>query len=196
MKVLVHWEDKYADTPTFSVRYFISDIERIIGKKIETKKVLVDLVSSLNKPESELLPDPEAALRRFKLSQDGAHSISQHQYRIPEAEAFELLIGKWLSLVSTNQYEKIKIFVSKSIRGADIQQDFEMLLNRWLNSDEDLTCPSYVEAEDLRLLTNFFYQGFCDVLGPVKADELLNESVARLQTNGGAMYRDVFVKLL
>jgi len=194
MKVLAHWEANYSNSATFSVRYFISDISKVIGRKIDTKKILINVVSSLNKPESELLPDPNIALKRYKQSQNIPNTIGQ--YKIQEAEAFELLIEKWLNLVKPKDLEQITRSVSRALPHADLQNDFIMLISRWLNTDENFKCPSYVEAEDLRILTNLFYQGFCEVLGPVTADELLNEAVTRLQANGGAVYRDVFVKLL
>ena len=66
MDALILWESQYANTPTFSVRYFLADLIQKVPRPLETKRLLVNLVSSLGKNENELLPDPSKALEAYK----------------------------------------------------------------------------------------------------------------------------------
>jgi len=194
LKVLAHWQDNYSRAPTFSIRYFLSDIESVVGREVEIKKMLINVAATLNKPEKELLPDPSEALSKYK--KNIAISSPKHNYKIPEVEAFELLVKKWLGFVSDRDREYIASFVSLNLPDEDISITLKTAVKRWLRYPNEKIGIAYVETEDLRLLINLFYQGFCEELGPVASDELLAKAVITLKNNGGAAYSELFSKLL
>lgn len=59
------WEQKYSDTPTFSLRYYVADLERRIRPGIAAKTLLLSIMRALALPEKELLPDPSARVNAY-----------------------------------------------------------------------------------------------------------------------------------
>lgn len=193
MEALILWESRYINEPKFSVRYFIGDLSKRLNRTADTKKLLLHLVATINKPAQELLPDPTDALEAYKRRRK---VTPQHYYAAPEIEAFKALINKWLSLEKTAAAIDVSRFVMLNLDRLNIDPDLKVQTARWLADARKDINVSNVQLKDLRLIINLFYIGFCEYLGPNQADALLADAVTRLKSNGGAVFSDIFAKLL
>ncbi len=193
-EALLLWETRYASTPTFSVRYFVADVVRDINPDIEHKKLLVALLSSMLKPAAELLPDPTAAMEAFR--KRGPAATAQNYAPMPELEAFQLFVNKWLSLVASPIGNDIITFVSRNLPNLDITIDLSNKMTRWLNNPKQPFLAARVDVADLRKIINLFYISFCEYLGPTRADQLMAQAINALKNNGGAAYSQLYAKLL
>ncbi len=193
MEALILWETSYSDQPKYSLRYFISDLSKSVKKESEAKKMLIHLVSTMSRPEKELLPDPTSALNAYKIRR------AKGQPRLPQApelQAFKLLIDKWLWLLNSPAAIDIGYFVMQNIDRITIDEELRRQVKQWLKEPKYQFSLSQVNTGELRKLINLFYVAFCEYVGPVQTDELLNESVKRLKSNGGAAFSTLFAKLL
>lgn len=59
------WEQKYADTPTYSLRYYVADLQRRLNLSIAAKTLLLNIMRAFTLPEKELLPDPSARVNAY-----------------------------------------------------------------------------------------------------------------------------------
>lgn len=193
MEALILWESHYVDQPKYSWRYFIVDLTKSLHKEREAKSMLLNLLATMAKPEEELLPDPSHALNAYKQRRQ----IPQLSSRIiPEIEATKLLLDKWLTLANSPVAIDIGRFVEANIHRLTIDRELKIQTARWLRDHQQAITVNQIHISDLRKIINLFYIGFCEYLGPNRADTLLAEAVNRLKSNGGAAYSEFFAKIL
>lgn len=193
LDALLLWEQKYAGRATFPIRYFVEEVVADISQAASAKKLLTSLVAALNAPEAELLPDPQVFLDAHR---SRASEPATDDYRMPELEAFKLLVSKWLELAGPDMAAEALDHVVRYIHRLRMPIGEEAQLRLWLKNRNSALLVRHVEVKHLRALINLMYVGFCETLGPVKADALLGTAVERLKNNGGAAYSVVFAKLL
>lgn len=193
MEALILWESRYINEPKFSVRYFIGDLSKRINRPGDAKKLFINLVATMNKPAEQLLPDPTTALEAYKRRRSVA---ATPEYAIPEIEAFKVLIQKWLSLEKSAAAADINRFVMLNLDRLKINPDLKIQTARWLADERKDIIVTNIQLKDLRKIINLFYIAFCEYVGPVKADTLLADAVSRLKSNGGAVFSEIFSRLL
>lgn len=193
MEALILWESRYAGQPKFGLRYFVADLVKSLDRPVEHKHLLVHLVATMNKSAEELLPDPTPALSAYKTRR---RTSAYATYTLAEVEAFSILVDKWLSLAQSAAAIDIGNFVQRNLGRLNINTDLKLQVERWLEDEQQRIKMPRVDIQDLRKIINLFYIGFCEYMGPTRADTLLAEAVARLKSNGGAAFSEVFNKLL
>jgi hypothetical protein len=193
MEALILWESRYTDQPKFGLRYFVADLVKSLERPVEHKHLLVHLVATMNKPADELLPDPTAALSAYKTRR---RTSAYATYTLAEVEAFSILVDKWLSLTQSAAAIDIGHFVQRNLGRLNINTDLKVQVEHWLEDEKQRIKVPRVDIQDLRKIINLFYIGFCEYLGPTRADTLLAEAVTRLKSNGGAAFSELFNKLL
>jgi hypothetical protein len=142
---------------------------------------------------AELLPDPTAALSAYKTRR---RTSAYASYTLAEVEAFSVLVDKWLSLTQSAAAIDIGNFVRRNLGRLNINTDLKLQVEHWLEDEKQRIKVPRVDIQDLRKIINLFYIGFCEYVGPTRADTLLAEAVTRLKSNGGAAFSEVFNKLL
>ena len=193
MEALILWESRYAGQPKFGLRYFVADLVKSLDRPVEHKHLLVHLVATMNKSAEELLPDPTPALSAYKTRR---RTSAYATYTLAEVEAFSILVDKWLSLAQSAAAIDIGNFVQRNLGRLNINTDLKLQVERWLEDEQQRIKVPRVDIQDLRKIINLFYIGFCEYMGPTRADRLLAEAVTRLKSNGGAAFSEVFNKLL
>ncbi len=192
MEALLLVERGYAQQSYFPVRYYASELAKHLKREKETKDILMQLVVSMNKSEAELLPDPSRALEHYK-QKKYKHTT---EIKLPEIEAFKVLVSKLLTLCASPSVLDVTHFVRTNLVRLDIDLELRVQTDRWLANEDFELQPKVVKTQDLRKIINLFYIGFCEYIGPTKADRLLFETVTSAKTNGGAAYADTITKLL
>lgn len=193
MEALIIWEDRYVHQPKFSLRYYTADLAKRLKRERDEKVMLLNLVVSMNKPESELLPDPSPALRIYKKNRVQNREM---ETQLREIQAVSLLIDKWLELVQSPATIDIGQFVTNNVDRLNLDPDLTVEFTRWMQNNQYRMQPPRVRLQDLRRLINLFYVGFSEYLGIKRTDHLLKEAVQRLTHNGGAAYTDIFKRLV
>lgn len=187
------YEARYAREPQFAVRYFVADVVKNINSKVPAKALLSDLLASLAKPTEALLPDPGAALAAYRAN---PAALPLQRFIIPELHAFQLLITKWLAKLDPMLVNDVLVYVARHLYELEIESLLKSKLASWLAKIESELSMVEVDTADLRHVVNLFYIAICRYAGPMRADASLAEAVATLRNNGGAVYSQLFGKLL
>lgn len=193
LAALILWESNYSSAPTFSLRYFIEDLQKKINQEVDTRRVHIRLIDTLNKPDKDLLPYPSKAIANYKTR---IRSEVDYNYQIPEIEALQLFVAKWFSLTPKHLRDDILDYCFSNLSHLKADKEFKSSFEIWLKDTSRKMKIALAEASDLRQITNLLYLAYCDVMGPVKADELLSQAVHEVRNNGGAAYGELYAKLL
>ena len=194
MEAMLLWQDKYAAKPGFSVRYFADDVAKIANNAVTPKQLVLTMVAALTSKASAL-PDPTAEIEQYRLQ----HNRVAHTPATPYLEAFSVLIKKIFSLTPEVERSSIKATAYHHIsarREQNSSPHLDMHLLKWLKDDSHLLRPAFVTPEQLSQAVSLIYELYCQYLGPVKTDALFADALKRLESNGGAIYTDIFKKLL
>jgi hypothetical protein len=194
MEAMMLWQDKYAAIPGFSVRYFADDVAKISDNTITPKQLVLSMVAALTSNVGTRL-DPSVEIERYRLQHNKVTNFPASPY----IEAFSVLVKKIFSLTPDADSKSIKSTLHADILARKENSDsahLDVHFLKWLKNDGHLLRPAFVTIEQLSTMVSLIYKLYCQHLGPVKTDALFAEALKRLETNGGAIYTDIFKKLL
>lgn len=192
MRAMILWESEYADQPSFAVQHFVNDICMDNELKSMRRDLLMSLIKTLALPESELMPDPSTRMAAYKKH----YGISSGDPVSKDLVVFQKLVSNMLDQVNANVSANIKDFVIDNLAKSTISTLLKQQLQLWLSKQVvSMKVPS-PDINDLRMLINFFYVGFCEFAGPVETDRILGRSVAMVTDNYSNDFSDGMRKLL
>ena len=190
LEAMYIWQSKYATEPGVAVRYFADDIARISDNKVKPKTLVMSMVSSLTSPTKNL-PDPSEEIAKYCAAKSNTiiNPVGQ------EVAALCALISKLFSFTPEPELTAIKRAFKQSIASIKKPTVYEQNLILWLNDDTHKILGANT-IKPLRNTLNALYTVYCEHLGPIQTDVLLANSLKRLESNGGAIYKDIYKKLL
>lgn len=182
--LLALWESKYADKPPFALNEFLAEVVLRTERKLERARLYRELVGALTGPPSQLLPDPEEQLLAWRQGRNEAiRSVAK-----PDAAAqktFLSLSQALLEQLEVPQQQALRRFASGNLGGMQVGAELATRLRAWLEQGTQEGIES-LGLEQLRKLLNLLYIGLCEFLGPVRADRVLSQAVARVEEEGVA----------
>ncbi len=192
MEAMLLWQDKHSHKKGFSVRYFADDVAVLTGSKHTPKDLTLTMVSAIAKPVANHA-DPAEHIAAYRL-QVGRYVASQKSTQVT---AFNLLLNKLFLLSGAEVASAVKLqlkaecAVCSGLSGA-----LKAAMQKALRGDNVELLLGDVPVASLKLIVNMTYVALCEQVGPVNADRLLSQSLARLESNGGAQYTDIFKSLV
>ena len=153
-------------------------------RKLERARLYRELVGALTGPPSQLLPDPEEQLAAWRQGRNEA----VRQVATPDSAAqttFLALNQALLEQLDVQQQQALRRFAAGSLNGMEVSQELGLRLRAWLEQGAADGVES-LGLEQLRKLLNLLYIGLCEFLGPVRADRVLSQAVARVEELGAA----------
>jgi hypothetical protein len=186
------WQDKYAKDEGFSARYFANEVAALTHNKVAPKQILISVIAELtsNKNHAE---DPAPLINQYRFNQQRS---SNQFFKLPELEAFTVLTQKILSLCPESVQRSLRLSMMTNIAHLSIDANLSLQVMRWFGDHTLAINASSVNLKDLRQLVSLLYGELCEAIGPVKSDNLLATALQRLENNGGAIYSDLFKKML
>ena len=186
------WVTQYRAQGNFSMRYFAADVQQRFAPRSSAQALLAALVRAQAQPDSQLTSDPTRTLIKYRTRR----MPNGVEVQVPELEAFQMLVERWLEQADADTARDIVSYVSRQLYSLKIDRNLKRQVTNWLIKPQSRLLLVDVETRDLRAVVSLFYTGFCQFLGPVAADNALAAAMARLSANGGAAYREWFAKLL
>lgn len=190
MESMFIWQSKYAAKPSLAVRYFADDIARISGNSVTPKTLVMSLVGSLTSPAKNL-PDPSEEIAKYCAAKSKITVSPVGQ----EVAALCALISKLFSFTPESEIVAIKHAFIDKIASTQNPTVYEQNLILWLNDNSHKILGANT-IKPLRSTLNSLYTVYCEHLGPTQTDALLSNSLRRLESNGGAIYKDIYKRLL
>ncbi len=182
--LLALWENKYAEQPPSALNEFLAEVVLRTERKLERARLYRELVGALTGPPSQLLPDPEEQLAAWRQGRNEA----VRQVATPDSAAqttFLALNQALLEQLDVQQQQALRRFAAGSLNGMEVSQELGLRLRAWLEQGAADGVES-LGLEQLRKLLNLLYIGLCEFLGPVRADRVLSQAVARVEELGAA----------
>ena len=188
LEAMLIWQTKYSTTPGIAVRYFADDISAITNNHVSPKTLVVSMVLSLTSPAKNL-PDPSEEIAQYCAENSTINPTGQ------EVAALCALISKLFSLTPEHSILKIKHAFIDDITSKGTLTTYEKNLILWLN-DSNHKIRGANTIKPLCDTMSSLYSHYCKHLGPTQTDTLLSTSLRRLESNGGAIYSDIYKKLM
>ncbi|MPS48745.1 hypothetical protein [Methylobacillus sp.] len=171
------WERGYAHQPSFALSGFISRCCFRAELKAQRGQMLRAVVSAMELPEAQLLPDPGSlGGDTISLGAQAAATKPDEQTRM-----FALLLAAMLANLDAR--------TEGTIRGrllTHLKADEGQGLRDWLAGHGTELSQSYSLAL-LRDLINQAYVAMCEALGPVKADQVLAQAIRQADAQGARL---------
>lgn len=166
-EALIIWEHKYAHQPTFALQRFISEVcdNSVSGQR---SKILQALFLALNNgmaaKEEAVTPTPSV-----KPEHQGATAVFEH------------LLSTILSGLAANANQKVRLAVQSQLKTLKVNNMLVKDFNAFFSQGYAFPSSFYVDIKVMRQCLNLVYVALCDVVGPIKADDVLSKAIQDIE---------------
>lgn len=193
MKAMVIWDKKYAHYPSTAVQQFVYDLKTGVDEQADIRGAHLNLIRMASAPLASLLGDPSSDIELYL---GNSKKKTKVKSVAPELEAFQLLITHWQDQLDPKSSRSLSIFVMENIYQQNINHALSMWFLSWLNNEKKEAYFQHVKLSELRKITNLYYVGCCEIIGPVKTDRILGASVQAFNSIKYNEYEVYLEKLL
>jgi hypothetical protein len=172
-EALIIWEHKYAHQPTFALQRFISEFcdNNVQGQR---SKILQALFLALNnstvtQAAEEPAPVVNKNIEAAPVTQGGATAI------------FEQLLAAILSGLNHDLNQRVRLEAQHQLKHLKANAVVRRDLMAFFSQGYSLPTSFYIEIKTMRECINLVYIALCEVLGPVKADDVLHNAIQRIE---------------
>ena len=96
---------------------------------------------------------------------------------------FEFVIAKLLSRLDASDRPEVQSYLLKSISKAAIASETRVMLSGWIKGDAHQTADmTPVKADDMSLVFELVYGWYCEIFGPIRADQAITETINQAET--------------
>lgn len=171
LEAISHWQQHYAERPSFSLQGFVSDLCRLFDMGERRHHIHMSLVQAMTLSDSELAADPQANSNE---SDTEVH---------PCTHAFQCLLQALWQGLGKRIASQLQLDLGAQLRQASVSPETRLTMEYWLQSSDKSLSP--LPLASLRDQLNRTYVLLCERLGPVEADRQLKEAyqtaLARLE---------------
>jgi hypothetical protein len=161
-EAITHWQQHYAQRPSFSLQGFVSDLCRLFDLAERRHHIHMSLVQAMTLSDSELAADPLAISNQ---SLTDAH---------PCTYAFELLLQALWQGLGKPTASLLQVDQGAQLRQANVSTETRLTMEYWLQAPDKPLNP--LPLPNLRDQLNRTYVLLCQRLGPVEADRQLKSA--------------------
>lgn len=160
------WQLKYSDKPKFAFTEFLSECCQEKSMRAQRTNILSSIFKALDLPEKDLLPDPFDVTNSMLESTVTGHGCDE------TTTVFVHLFEQLLAALSEKEALAVRLYVLNQLKALQVDELRKTLLRDWLDKRASALPLSYA-LPVMRQLVNFAYIALCELMGPVKADQLL-----------------------
>lgn len=179
MPILSYWEANYAEKPPFALNEFLGEVVKRCSHKLERANLYRELIAIMNGPATALLPDPLLQLEAWRRGAGaGTEEVSG-----PDAQArqtFSALSEALFAALTVTQLNALRRQLGSRLGELGGPIELRLRVRTWLEQGSGLERIN-LQLEQWRNLLNMLYEGLCEQLGPVAADQLLSRAVQQVQ---------------
>lgn len=165
------WQSKYSDKPKFAFAEFLSECCQNKALRAQRTNMLSSIFKALDMPERELLPDPFDEVLSQPTDLTPEELIADNKTIV-----FSNLFDHLLALLTDKQAMEVRVSLLKALASLPLDVRRKVDLREWLDKKSSNLAMSYA-LSDIRQLMNLAYVAICELVGPVKADQLLNQAM-------------------
>ncbi len=165
------WQIKYSDKPKFAFTEFLSECCQDKALRSQRTVILSSIFKALDTPERDLLPDP------FDIDQDQLITLAPTEKICDDTTLlFVHFLDHLLKSLPDKEAQGVRIYMLNQFPILRLDELRKAFLRDLLNKKSNKLPVSY-ELTIMRQLVNFAYVAICELIGPVKADQLLSQAI-------------------
>jgi len=170
-QALVLWDEKYAHKPTFALQHYLRELCSDIELAHMRSRMLQALVATFSSLQDQRQDKPVAT--HNKATTNNSHSS-------PELQMFMALVEQLINSAKGDNATHVRLYVLENIEKPPTAPNNRRALQSWLNQIAPLTGTT-LNIHLMQQVINLAYVGLCEYLGPIKADQFLQDSVSAVQ---------------
>lgn len=174
---LILWDEKYAHKPTFALQHYLrelcSDLE-IAHMRSRMLQALVSAFSSLQDNRQSHTPTAYSPRAITPAPQANKTTIS------PILVMFMNLVEQLIDAPGGDASTRIRLYVLENLEKIPLLTQERWAFQGWLNEMAPLTGTT-PNINTMQQVINLAYVALCEYLGPIKADQILQNTVSEVQ---------------
>lgn len=173
LEIMTLWQAKYSDKPKFAFTEFLSEICQARELRAQRAQILSAIFKALALPEHALLPDPL----------DTVDQVSDSSVALLECDQTTLILMRFfdalMARLSSQHASSVRRYMLEQLKQLALDEQRLSYVRDWLAQLASTVFIRLTLAE-MRMLVNLAYIAMCELLGPVKADQLLALTIKEL----------------
>ncbi|MFJ5445502.1 hypothetical protein ACIKP9_04605 [Methylobacillus methanolivorans] len=170
------WAREYANQPPFALSGFVAKCCARAEHLAQRGQMLRAIIAAMELPPSQLLPDPG--------SQGEILAAVAEQARLnDQTQMFSLLLSALIGLSDASMQSMIRSRLLQQLTKQKLEREPHQVMQDWLAGHVVSLTKNY-DLKLLQALVNQAYIVMCEVLGPVKADQLLANAIRQVDIQG------------
>jgi hypothetical protein len=169
------WQLEYSAKPTFAFTAFLAVITNTDTLRKKRTKILSSLLKAMELKDVDLLADPfNESTKQYQFSsadvmiEDGTKTVFIH------------LFEKMQEKMSEKDAFGVRAYIIQHIEKLNLNTRSSKHLADWIDRKSD-TLNGLYNLNSLRHVINLAYVAMCQLIGPVKTDQLLAQSIAEVE---------------
>lgn len=178
------WAREYANQPPFALSGFVAKCCARAELKAQRGQILRAIIAAMELPPSQLLPDPGSQGEVLAAVADQARLNDQTQM-------FSLLLSALIGLSDASMQSMIRSRLLQQLTKQKLEREPHQVMQDWLAGHAVSLTKNY-DLKLLQALVNQAYIVMCEVLGPVKADQLLAAAISQTKAVGDTLHFNMY----
>lgn len=173
---LILWDEKYAHQPTFALQHFLRELCNDLEIAHMRSRMLQALVSTF----SSMQDDRHNHLPAHDPGKQNTLNTAQKTKSSPMLVMFMALVEQLINAPGGDASTRIRLYVLENLATISLPTQERWAFHGWLNQVTPLTGTT-PNINTMQQVINLAYVALCEYLGPIKADQLLQNAVSDVQ---------------
>jgi len=176
IEALQVFEEHHSGKPSIAIHDYLTRISPLFGQQLDAKLIRRRLMEVLVRESHDLAPDPLPLLDKARAQ---AASTLLEQTAGPEQLALHQLISGLMRKVSPLQRKQLHERLARQLKKRFVNGSYDKLA-QYLISENPQFLASFKE-DTLRDFFTVIYVAYCEILGPVSADQWVGNAIQQLR---------------
>jgi hypothetical protein len=173
---LILWDEKYAHQPTFALQHYLRELCNDLEIAHMRSRMLQALVSTF----SSMQDDRHNRISNHQPIKPNTLNTAQKPNSSPVLLMFMALVEQLIDAPGGDASTRIRLYVLENLTKISLPTQDRWAFHGWLNQMAPLTGTTPT-INIMQQVINLAYVALCEYLGPIKADQILQNTVSRVQ---------------
>lgn len=173
---LILWDEKYAHQPTFALQHYLRELCNDLEIAHMRSRMLQALVSTF----SSMQDDRHNRIASHQPIKPNTLNAAQKPNSSPVLLMFMALVEQLIDAPGGDASTRIRLYVLENLTKISLPTQERWAFHGWLNQMAPLTGTTPT-INIMQQVINLAYVALCEYLGPIKADQILQNTVSTVQ---------------
>lgn len=165
------WQTDFSDKPVYALQPFISRITTGFGLDVPRNIIQRALINALSLNEADLPEDPLS------------NTAIETTYLRASRETDIVFTSLFLKLLSSTENQNVGVILNirtelvEQVKRMSIKRDVQEKLITTIHEPQTENLISGLSVEQMKTVLHFIYVDLCEFIGPVRADQIMSESI-------------------